>query len=50
VGSTIFIPEEQIGKSEIDPKGNEWKIVRIVLPGSEAFLVTTAEFVVGEAI
>jgi hypothetical protein len=49
VGSVRFIPEEQIGKPEIDSKGNTWTIVRIVLPTTEAFLVTTADFVVGEA-
>ncbi len=49
-GSVRFILEAQIGKTETDPKGNEWKIVKIALPTSEAFLVTTADFVVGEAI
>ena len=28
-----------------DPNGHAWKIVRIVLPASEAYLVTTADLV-----
>ena len=48
VGSVRFIPEEQVGKTETDAKGNVWTIVKIVLPTSEAFLVTTADFVVGQ--
>jgi hypothetical protein len=49
VGSVRFIPEAQVGETKNDPKGNGWKIVKIALPTSEAFLVTTADFVVGEA-
>jgi hypothetical protein len=48
VGSVRFIPEEQIGQTKTDAKGNGWKIVKIVLPTTEAFLVTTADFVAGE--
>jgi hypothetical protein len=47
VGSTRFIPEKQIGETRTDPKGNVWKIVKIALPTTEAFLVTTADFVPG---
>lgn len=49
VGSVRFIPEQQIGETRTDPKGNVWKIVKIALPTTEAFLVTTADFVAGEA-
>jgi hypothetical protein len=49
VGSVRFIAEEQIGQTMTDAKGNAWKIVKIVLPTTEAFLVTTADFVAGEA-
>ena len=49
VGSVRFIPEQQIGETRTEPKGNVWKIVKIALPTTEAFLVTTADFVAGEA-
>jgi hypothetical protein len=49
VGSVRFIPEELIGQTKIDASGNAWSIVKIVLPTAEAFLVTTADFVVGQA-
>lgn len=48
VGPARFIPEEQIGKTEKDRKGNAWKIVKIELPTAEAFLVTTADFIAGQ--
>jgi hypothetical protein len=47
VGSARFTPEKQIGETRTDPKGNVWKIVKIALPTTEAFLVTTADFVAG---
>jgi hypothetical protein len=47
VGSTRFIPERRIGETRTDPKGNVWTIVKIALPTTEAFLVTTADFVPG---
>lgn len=49
VGATRFVPEQEIGTAKTDPKGNAWKIVKIALPTTEAFLVTTADFVVGLA-
>jgi hypothetical protein len=49
VGSVRFIPEAEIGTTRTDPDGHAWKIVKIHLPTTEAFLVTTADFVVGDA-
>jgi len=49
VGSVRFIPEAAIGTTRTDPDGHAWKIVKIHLPTTEAFLVTTADFVVGDA-
>jgi hypothetical protein len=43
VGSARFIP------TRTDPSGNAWKIVKIELPHTEAFLVTTADFLPGKA-
>ena len=48
VGSARFIPESEIGAAKTDPDGRAWKIVKIHLPTTEAFLVTTADFVAGE--
>ena len=49
VGAVRFIPEAQVGVTRTDPKGNAWKIVKIALPTTEAYLVTTADVLVGEA-
>jgi len=49
VGSVRFIPEAEVGTARTDPDGHAWKIVKIQLPTTEAFLVTTADFVVGDA-
>ena len=49
VGSVRFIPEAEVGSARNDPQGHAWKIVKIHLPTTEAFLVTTADFVAGEA-
>ena len=50
VGSARFIPVQQIGQTRTDPSGNAWKIVKIELPHTEAFLVTTADFLPGKAM
>ena len=49
VGAVRFIPEQEIGAAKNDQKGHAWKIVKIALPTTEAYLVTTAELVVGLA-
>jgi len=48
VGSVRFIAQEQVGETKTDAKGNAWKIVKIALPAAEAYLVTTADMVVGD--
>jgi hypothetical protein len=49
VGAVRFVPENEVGTAKTDPDGHAWRIVKIHLPTTEAFLVTTADFVVGDA-
>ncbi len=44
-GNVKFIPEEQIGTKKTDKDGHQWKVVKIQLPDTEAFLVTSADVV-----
>jgi hypothetical protein len=49
-GPARFIAIAQVGEAKTDTLGNTWKIVEIVLPASEAYLVTTADVVAGERV
>jgi len=48
VGSVRFVAVVQVGAARTDASGNAWKIVKIALPATEAYLVTTADLVVSQ--
>ena len=49
-GPARFVAVAQVGEARTDTSGNAWKIVEIVLPATEAYLVTTADVAAGELI
>ena len=48
VGPVRFVVMVQVSRAETDPLGHSWKIVKIALPSSEAFILTTADMTSGQ--
>jgi len=49
VGPTRFQVVVQVSETKTDPLGHGWKIVKIALPATEAYLLTTADLVASQA-
>jgi hypothetical protein len=48
VAPVRFVVVVQVSATRNDPLGHGWKIVKIALPASEAYLLTTADLVAGQ--
>jgi hypothetical protein len=49
VGPRAFVVVAQIGVTKTDVRGKTWKLVKIKLADAEAYLITTANLIVGQA-
>ncbi len=47
-GPVPFVVMAEVSKARTDTRGNAWRIVQIALPAAKAYLLTTADLVVGD--